>query len=74
MARVPLLRGAVDYEPRFCDQCGKQVIFGPVFVVKVGEAKYRVCSFECEKTLKGKHADSNSDSAHVGHSGSNSGQ
>lgn len=52
MARVLLVRGAVDYEPRFCDQCGRQVIFGPVYVVVVEEVKYRVCSFECERNLK----------------------
>lgn len=57
MARVLLVRGAVDYEPRFCDQCGRQVIFGPVYAVKIGDVKYRVCSFECQDKLKESHVD-----------------
>lgn len=66
MARIPLVRGSVDYSPRFCDKCGKQVIFGPVYKVTIGEQEFKACSFKCEKALKEAHNDSpNNPEAHV---------
>ena len=50
--RVALLRGGVDLEPQSCAQCGKRMIFGIVYAVKIEDEKFRVCSFECEKKLK----------------------
>lgn len=50
--RVPLLRGGVDLEPIACAECGKRMVFGIVYSVKINDEKFRVCSFECEKALK----------------------
>ena len=50
--RVPLLRGGADLPPQTCAHCGKRMIFGIVYSVKINDEKFRVCSFECEKALK----------------------
>ena len=49
--RVPLFRGG-EIAPLNCAQCGKRIIFGVVYSVKINGEKFRVCSFECEKALK----------------------
>lgn len=53
MSRVPLF-GRGDLAPQNCALCGKRMILGIVYSVKIAGEKFRVCSFECEKALKEK--------------------
>lgn len=50
--RRALVRGGVDLEPQVCAQCGKRMIFGIVYAVKINGEKFRVCTLECEKALR----------------------
>lgn len=56
-----LLTASAEATPSDCAQCGKTMLFGIIFVVKIGEEKLRVCSMKCEDELKkAKEAESKS--------------
>ncbi len=51
MRRALIGKGA-DLEPVICAHCGKRMIYGIVYSVKIDGEKFRVCSFECSDALK----------------------